>query len=378
MDCPKTQKECTSGACLKDGKCQGDVCPTDGEICALGKCVVHNKCHWHDYYGDMVPDADTRKAITSDPKLAPATKPVQATLPLATGTGTGSNWQSGGKTVVHSRDCHKGMIMLKGGDYNVELHLGGRLDWLNSFNRYDLTMHLTGGLILRNEPDVFEFNEAARTMLPTHLLPAPRGARLAIDWPDYGVPAIAPTWWERFIVWLASEAEGRDKDKPFKLAIHCEGGHGRTGTAAAIVAHKLGMVPDQECPVLWLRNVYCKEVVESDEQIVYIEKVLGITVTGEANSLFGGSWGYTGNYSGKGGTYKPYNHGAKGHTDLTAYSKPKVTVPAVVAPVMPKASEQIKSFDSAEAIRNAPGVSKTRRKKLMRLWERGQKKLLGK
>lgn len=368
IDCPKTGKVCTMGACRNARSCQGDVCPTDGELCAMGKCVVHNKCHWHDYYGDMVGGDKRNQPITSDPKLAPATKLVLPELPL---TGTAS---TAGGVKSWQRDCHKGMVRLQGGHYNVELYLGGRLDWLNANAFYDLTMHLTGGIILRNEPDVFEFNEAARALLPSHLLPAPRGARLAIDWPDYGVPAIAPTWWERFIVWLGSEAEGRPAEKPFKLAIHCEGGHGRTGTAAAIVAFKLGMSPEGQCPVEWLRSVYCGEVVESDEQVAYIEKCTGATVTADANSYFGNSWGFS--KGGSGGWKSDYSW--KG--SATA-AKPTVKVQATSKPVeppLPKARDHIKDFDSVEAIRTAPGISKTRRKKLLRLWERGAKKLMGK
>jgi hypothetical protein len=62
--------------------------------------------------------------------------------------------------------------------------------------------------------------------------------------------------------------------------IHCVGGHGRTGTALAIIAHLTGQCGEMD-PIEWVRKHYCKECIESTAQIEYIEDILDIVSTGK-------------------------------------------------------------------------------------------------
>ena len=66
----------------------------------------------------------------------------------------------------------------------------------------------------------------------------------------------------------ASEKEGR-----FKVAVHCMGGHGRTGTVLVILGSLLKLLPDTlEEAIKELRDRYCQKAVESVSQLIYITK----------------------------------------------------------------------------------------------------------
>lgn len=56
-----------------------------------------------------------------------------------------------------------------------------------------------------------------------------------------------------------------------KVGLFCVGGHGRTGYIASIVLGRLGY----QDPIGFLREHYCKEAVESNEQVQHIVAVLG-------------------------------------------------------------------------------------------------------
>jgi protein-tyrosine phosphatase len=58
------------------------------------------------------------------------------------------------------------------------------------------------------------------------------------------------------------------------VVVHCWAGHGRTGTALAILAVLLGAAPPGD-PVAWLRSVYCREAVETDGQLRYVGEITG-------------------------------------------------------------------------------------------------------
>jgi len=99
-----------------------------------------------------------------------------------------------------------------------------------------------------------------------------------LDWPDYGVPVLQKPFWLDLIEtineeWLAKRIKG--------VTCCCVGGHGRTGTALAILAGLTGA--SKFDPVLFIRKHYCSRVVESDSQIKYIEEMTGINVTAKAN-----------------------------------------------------------------------------------------------
>ena len=56
--------------------------------------------------------------------------------------------------------------------------------------------------------------------------------------------------------------------------MRCIGGHGRTGTFfAALVAH---MMPEVKDPIAYVRENYCNEAVETEEQIAFLIEHFGV------------------------------------------------------------------------------------------------------
>lgn len=86
-----------------------------------------------------------------------------------------------------------------------------------------------------------------------------------IAWPDYDIPALPPVFWHD----LGRVLIHHNKS----ISILCAGGHGRTGTALAILAVIMGI--HKEDPVLWVRKRYCDSAVESDAQLKYVALVTG-------------------------------------------------------------------------------------------------------
>lgn len=119
----------------------------------------------------------------------------------------------------------------------------------------------------------------------------PEVPAIVIDWPDMGVPGYPIEWWEQFVdnLW---EFDG-------DIAFHCHGGHGRTGTALAIIAHLSGICQDED-PVDWVRENYCRHTVESKKQIDYLNEI-GVKTKAEPCKGSGKSWSPSGNWQSQSG-----------------------------------------------------------------------------
>lgn len=87
-----------------------------------------------------------------------------------------------------------------------------------------------------------------------------------IEWPDMSVPNLNADDWSRVARAIAKEKT---------VYVSCIGGHGRTGTALAILGHFWGCLPKDMDPVDYLRKVYCSEAVETPGQAKYITAVTG-------------------------------------------------------------------------------------------------------
>ncbi len=86
-----------------------------------------------------------------------------------------------------------------------------------------------------------------------------------VAWPDFGVPVDAHDFVERCGSVLTRIEAGET------VEIGCLGGHGRTGTALAVLAAMCGVA--QAEAVAWVRANYCEQAVETVEQAQFVLSV---------------------------------------------------------------------------------------------------------
>jgi len=214
-------------------------------------------------------------------------------------------------TEVWSRDCHKGLHVLgKIGGCTVWIGKESEVTFkvpLDVDKAWDLVVCLIKGTwskIAGGAGDrILACNESAEETFGSLVWKTPTVPYMHINWPDYGIPSQLPMeWWRVFVDKIASLEEGSN------IVMFCMGGHGRTGTAASIVASVGGLVPDDMCPVTWLRSFYCKEAVECHDQLKYVEDMTGRKVSaGGSKNTYGG---YTNTRYAK--TEKPVKEGRTG------------------------------------------------------------------
>ena len=167
------------------------------------------------------------------------------------------------------RDCHDDVVkvMTIG---NAAIYAGRYIDVLLEPN-LDLRIRFDDPYFAsaRAEGGLVTANKAAMKILPPELISVPEIPSIVVKWPDYEAPDLDPIWWERLVSWFLVQ------ETPIKVGIGCTGGHGRTGTALAILAELSGVCKNDD-PVLWVRKQYCEFAVESGTQLDYIEDVTGI------------------------------------------------------------------------------------------------------
>lgn len=109
---------------------------------------------------------------------------------------------------------------------------------------------------------------------------------IKIQWADFGLPSVVDEFWESFANMIL------DSKEPLDIVFICDGGHGRTGTALSIIGSLLGCIPEDECPVEYTRRKYCKNAVETHEQLDYVEEITGRKVTAQVPDKYGSLLGY--------------------------------------------------------------------------------------
>lgn len=119
----------------------------------------------------------------------------------------------------------------------------------------DLIVNLTSIRGARAGSTTYDIPQLAK-----HMIDLPK--EIVIAWDDYSSPPVKFSFWEAFHNYVVSK-------KYTSVCFHCEHGHGRTGTAMCAMLITL-LKMDVEAAVKYLREAYCKEVVESETQILYL------------------------------------------------------------------------------------------------------------
>ena len=171
--------------------------------------------------------------------------------------------------VVTRVPCHSGNVKVFENEKLVIY--GGGVNRGAQPELVDISINLTGKTEI--EPIEITLNEKAKKLLGDIEKFQPEVAEIIIDWPDMGVIPAPRIWWEMLIERI--ERAATKTQKRLRVLIHCIGGHGRTGTALAIIGCLLSLIPENECPVEFIRKIYCQNAIETYSQIDYIERITG-------------------------------------------------------------------------------------------------------
>jgi hypothetical protein len=98
-----------------------------------------------------------------------------------------------------------------------------------------------------------------------------------IPTPDMKTPPLSAAAWKRIALDLGNWLDGGHS-----AVIVCYGGHGRSGLAGAILLHLLD--PQSGCPVERVRELHCQHAVETQGQLDYVARILGVKVTARPDS----------------------------------------------------------------------------------------------
>ncbi len=178
------------------------------------------------------------------------------------------------------RHCHDGPLeVFKIGGSTIwagsEVEIGSKRDW-------GLVISLCKSFTAKGP--ILSTNKLADKILPANLRKLPDCPHLTVDWTDRAAGPVPGTFWDDLVVFLKTSKLN------LKVGLHCQGGHGRTGTALAILAAKAGKLSKKKDPLAYIRERYCIKAGESDTQLDYIEAMTGFKVRvgiSESSSLGG-------------------------------------------------------------------------------------------
>lgn len=155
------------------------------------------------------------------------------------------------------KNCHTGNVLLS--DKPIRLYGGGCTRGLQIYKN---SIMIDLGNVIDFTPVEFHGLEPTQSLKNS----VNDYSLIRIEWADGSVPSLPMLFWDELAEMLI------EQNRP--VVCCCVGGHGRTGTALAILAHKFG-ITGERCPVQWVRLNYCDEAVESLSQIEYIEDMTG-------------------------------------------------------------------------------------------------------
>lgn len=198
--------------------------------------------------------------------------------------------QQGSTTTTYSyKACHsEAKVVFQVGSCKVILGAAKDINRSMEILKPDVLMSVGGSIMMNTATD----SALTTTGQSPILFPKSIGiyheplATITIDWPDQMAAPMPKEWWEAFV----------DDLRTFNgsIAIFCMGGHGRTGTAAAIILSMGKALLEGTDVVKWLRENYCVEAVETDAQIDYLAK-MGVKTQERPSERMGGY--QVGNYA---------------------------------------------------------------------------------
>jgi len=174
--------------------------------------------------------------------------------------GTIDYWKGVPQKSYVSLCAHKGNVLVFQ-TKNVRVYGGG-----SSRGAYlipgGIVLDLAGGMVGNGLVTVTGFDCQA---LLSHI----KTRSVDVHWTDGDIISWSIEAWKGLLSDLETEAQ--KQKKPLDVLVACIGGHGRTGTALAIMAYWSSVIPPGQNPVTWIRKNYCQEAVETKRQEQYVE-----------------------------------------------------------------------------------------------------------
>jgi len=190
-----------------------------------------------------------------------------------------------------------------------------------------------------SSPKIIKFENGAAELFPSDLNKALLSPTIVCDWIDRAAPPWPIKLWEQII-----ESFGAINGN---IGIHCQGGHGRTGTMIAILAGLTGQLKKDECPVLWARKHHCKKAVETNSQLNYIEEITNCKVEANASDTYSKAIGF------KGGAHYSSNAAVGNETGTKPSNAASI---ATIFPRDPNPDQDYGSdLEEDDMMKNSPG-----------------------
>jgi len=185
-------------------------------------------------------------------------------------------------TQTAAKRCHIGVqkVMTIG---KVNVFAGGIWDVGYDFD-WDLMLRFGERFDELPIPSAVRVNKTAQVFIPKTVSHVKLPPTIDVLWGDFDVPNLSREWWVHLNAAIKKMSGG-------KMVIHCQGGHGRTGTALAIFAGLNGFYDKKTTnPVAAIRSAYCHQAVEGTGLIDYIKWVTGLEFTAQGSWVYRGGW----------------------------------------------------------------------------------------
>jgi hypothetical protein len=168
------------------------------------------------------------------------------------------------------KDCHNGPNLVLS-HRGVDLYAGSANEAEYNFDYFDLVISL-----YTIKPRKQVAGNIACKPLQRLVQAYNHTDHLELYWPDMGVPNLDQEFWGRLAAIIRKRGRDRERrEKVYKVMVHCMAGHGRTGTALAILLYYISEYNKGDI-VKVIRKAHCKKCVESSSQLNYIEAMTGI------------------------------------------------------------------------------------------------------